>query len=110
VHETDCGALPVIGTTLPNTGVNYLSYTGRFGGTSYACPQVAGGPDYYDVELYNLYSSGQPAPKQAVFLLCPNTTYHIYLMNNSSCSTSNYVWTIPSAWTKYYQYNNYDIH
>jgi Zn-dependent metalloprotease len=67
---------------------------------------VAGGPDPYDVELDILYSSGQPAPKQAVFLLCPNTTYHIYIMNNSSCSTSNYVWTIPSTWIKYYQYNN----
>ncbi len=42
VHETDGGTLPVIGSILPDTGVNNLSYTGRFGGTSYACPQVAG--------------------------------------------------------------------
>ncbi len=28
--------------TLPSSGVNFLSYTGRFGGTSAACPQVAG--------------------------------------------------------------------
>jgi subtilisin family serine protease len=42
VKETDGGSLPIIGSLLPNTGVNYLDYTGRFGGTSYACPQVAG--------------------------------------------------------------------
>jgi subtilisin family serine protease len=29
------------GTLLPSTGTNSLSYTGRFGGTSAACPQVA---------------------------------------------------------------------
>ena len=28
--------------TLPSSGINYLAYTGRFGGTSAACPQVAG--------------------------------------------------------------------
>ena len=27
-------------------------------------------------------------------------------MNSSSCTASNYIWTIPSAWTKWYQYNN----
>jgi len=41
VHNNDCGVLPGIGTVLPDAGVNNLSYTGRFGGTSYACPQVA---------------------------------------------------------------------
>ena len=30
------------GETLPSSGVNFLSYTGRFGGTSATCPQVAG--------------------------------------------------------------------
>ncbi|NLW33749.1 MAG: S8 family serine peptidase [Fibrobacter sp.] len=30
------------GDTLPSIGTNNLSYTGRFGGTSAACPQVAG--------------------------------------------------------------------
>ena len=30
------------GSTLPSSGVNYLSYTGYFGGTSHACPVVAG--------------------------------------------------------------------
>jgi bacillolysin len=84
----------------------YFTISSACGSTQVSKFLIAGGPDYYDVELDILYSSGQPAPKQAVFLLCPNTTYHIYLMNNSSCSTSNYSWTIPGAWTKYYQYNN----
>ena len=30
------------GDLLPNFGINHLSYTGRFGGTSHACPVVAG--------------------------------------------------------------------
>lgn len=33
---------PPTGEELPNTGTNYGAYTGRFGGTSAACPQVAG--------------------------------------------------------------------
>lgn len=31
-----------VGEEMPNTGTNYLSYTGYFGGTSYSCPIVAG--------------------------------------------------------------------
>jgi subtilisin family serine protease len=42
VHHTDGGALPIVGSTMPSSGINYLSYTGCFGGTSAACPQVAG--------------------------------------------------------------------
>lgn len=33
---------PAIGEQLPNAGVNFQSYTGRFGGTSHSCPVVAG--------------------------------------------------------------------
>ena len=45
VKSVDCktgATLPVPGTSLPNSGTNYLAYTGYFGGTSAACPQVAG--------------------------------------------------------------------
>jgi subtilisin family serine protease len=42
VHSTDGGTLPTVGSSLPTSGTNYLSYTGYFGGTSAACPQVAG--------------------------------------------------------------------
>lgn len=42
-----------------------------------------------------------------VSFLCPNTTYHIYLVNNDgSCSLSDYLWSIPSAWTRFYQWQN----
>lgn len=34
---------PLMGEMLPDNGPNHLAYTGRFGGTSYACPVVAGG-------------------------------------------------------------------
>ncbi|MCK9403079.1 MAG: S8 family serine peptidase [Chitinophagaceae bacterium] len=34
-------AAPALGEILPATGTNNLSYTGRMGGTSAACPQVA---------------------------------------------------------------------
>lgn len=34
--------VPPVGEQLPAAGINFLSYTGRFGGTSAACPQVAG--------------------------------------------------------------------
>ena len=33
---------PATGENLPNSGTNYLAYTGRFGGTSHSCPVVAG--------------------------------------------------------------------
>ncbi len=33
---------PAIGEQLPNAGINFQSYTGRFGGTSHSCPVVAG--------------------------------------------------------------------
>lgn len=42
VKHTDGGSLPLIGSYLPSSGVNYNAYTGYFGGTSASCPQVAG--------------------------------------------------------------------
>ena len=43
--NTDCsidGTLPVVGDNLPSAGTNFQDYTGRMGGTSAACPEVAG--------------------------------------------------------------------
>ncbi len=42
VKNTDCGTLPIISSTLPASGTNYLAYTGHFGGTSCSCPEVSG--------------------------------------------------------------------
>lgn len=39
-EELDNGV--ILGELLPNSGTNHLAYTGRFGGTSHACPVVAG--------------------------------------------------------------------
>ncbi|MCB0570640.1 MAG: S8 family serine peptidase [Phaeodactylibacter sp.] len=36
------GPCPALGEMLPNAGVNFQDYTGRMGGTSAACPEVAG--------------------------------------------------------------------
>jgi subtilisin family serine protease len=44
VKEYDCysgGVLPVVGSSMPNSGTNNLAYTGHFGGTSCACPEVS---------------------------------------------------------------------
>lgn len=38
----DCSGPSYTGEVLPSTGPNYKSYTGRFGGTSAAAPQIAG--------------------------------------------------------------------
>jgi subtilisin family serine protease len=56
---------PSTGEVLPNTGTNYLSYTGRFGGTSHSCPVVAGvaalilslNPDLTPQEVFNILTS-----------------------------------------------------
>ncbi|HEX5150236.1 MAG TPA: S8 family peptidase [Parafilimonas sp.] len=37
----DCGTIPALNSVLPSGGANFKSYTGRMGGTSAACPQVA---------------------------------------------------------------------
>ena len=37
--------------------------------------------------------------------MCPNTKYHIKIKNTSSCSLSNYSWSVPSGWTVYYTEN-----
>jgi subtilisin family serine protease len=40
--SANCNAPVTSGEELPSSGTNYLSYTGRMGGTSSACPEVAG--------------------------------------------------------------------
>ncbi len=58
-------------------------------------------PHYEDLELALLTTGGSPAS-----YMCPDTHYHIFLNNSGGCSLSNYTWSIPSGWTKNYEWNN----
>ena len=67
------------------------------------------GPGYEDVYLHICKSTGESVPKiGGHYLLCPNTHYHVSLMNDfETCQLSNYSWiTLPSSWSVNYQYNN----
>ncbi len=68
---------------------------------------IAGGPDPTDVNLDVWLSSGQHANKYgSTWVLCPNENYEIFVINNSSCTTFNYTWILPSSLTRNYAYNN----
>ncbi len=62
VKNTDGGPLPPVGSILPNFGPQNLDFTGRFGGTSAACPQVAAAaalilsvkPGLTQMEVFNI--------------------------------------------------------
>ncbi|MBN2821367.1 MAG: glycoside hydrolase family 16 protein [Bacteroidales bacterium] len=66
------------------------------------------GPGYEDVYLDIRKATGESVPKVGGhYLLCPNTHYHITLMNDfGACALSDYDWsTLPSAWSVNYYYN-----
>lgn len=79
-------------------------------GESFSAEQTFGvkGPRYEDITFNVLKSDGIPANQiSGTWLLCPNTTYHIYVNNNNtSCSTHSYTWSVPSGWTQFYTYQN----
>ncbi|MEZ5070006.1 MAG: T9SS type A sorting domain-containing protein [Bacteroidales bacterium] len=65
------------------------------------------GPAFTDISLDVRYTDGSSVPKSgSVFLLCPNTHYHITAQNSYGCAISNLSWTLPSGWTKNYQSGN----
>lgn len=66
------------------------------------------GPDASEVSFDVYKSDGTHVTNSSGYTpsLCANTTYHIYVMNSSPCSTSNYSWTIPSGWTNFYTLSN----
>jgi hypothetical protein len=65
------------------------------------------GPGYEDITFFVCKSDGSPVNNYSGnWVLCPNTTYHIYVNNNGPCSTSNYLWTVPSSWSTFYTWNN----
>jgi len=61
-----------------------------------------GSPDSNDMELKLFNTDGSIAP-----YMCANTHYQILIYNHTPCSTTDYIWSIPSAWTKNYAYSNY---
>jgi len=68
---------------------------------------LSGGPDPTDVELDIYKSTGGHANKYGnTWVLCPNDNYEIFVINSSSCVTSNYTWILPSSLTKNYAWNN----
>lgn len=70
---------------------------------------VINGPREDQVSISVLDSYGASAEGSGdFFYLCANKNYTIYYNNNDfNCSVSNFQWTLPSGWTKNYQYGNY---
>lgn len=91
----------------------YVTFTIHETGTSwtkdYVKNFIINGPDPTLITTSVQDSYGHTPPNMSgIWLLCPNTTYYIYLNNSSStCATSDYTWTTPTAWTQYYHYSNY---
>jgi len=70
---------------LPNTGTNHLSYTGRFGGTSHACPVVAG-------VAALLYSEHPNMTPQQIFDILTGSADKIggYTYTNGRCNQTGF--------------------
>ncbi|MGB4655173.1 MAG: S8 family serine peptidase [Bacteroidales bacterium] len=74
---------------LPNTGTNYLSYTGRFGGTSAACPQVSGiaalmlsiKPELTAKQVKKIIESTAQKVRDSVYNYSPHN--HLYYPNGT---------------------------
>lgn len=65
------------------------------------------GPDASEVSFDVYKSDGTHVVSPYGYAaLCPNTTYHIYVNNSGPCQTSNYTWSVPSAWTTFYTWSN----
>lgn len=106
-----------VGSELPASGINYLSYTGRFGGTSYSCPIVAGvaalllsiRPDLTPQNLYSILTStankiggynydvngrcdetgyGRVNANNAVWLVCDTTFFTQTVMSHQERTTT----------------------
>lgn len=74
-------SIPMYGEILPNSGVNHLSYTARFGGTSHSCPLVAG-------VAALLLSIKSDLSNQAIFKILTQTCDKVgpYVYVNGKCN------------------------
>jgi len=69
---------------------------------------IINGPNPADLSIAVEDSYGNPATHMSGrWLLCPYTTYYIYLNNSGNCTTNDYSWTTPTAWTQFYSSSNY---
>jgi len=94
------GAVSTITFTISNSCIS----TGQY---QISKTYLSAGPNPADVTLDVYKSTGQHARKAGgMFLLCPNSTYYIYVNNGGSCSTSQYSWTLPPSLTRNYTNNN----
>ncbi|MCF6333949.1 MAG: family 16 glycosylhydrolase [Draconibacterium sp.] len=107
---TGSGTSATIIPSSSNHGLGKISFSFDMpSGESYSVKKDIriNGPGYDDISFFVCNSDGSTANNMSGYwLMCPNTTYHIYVNNDGPCSTSNYNWTIPSAWTKFYTYQN----
>jgi len=92
------------------TGECTLTYTlsDNIGSVQYSKKFFINAPNPQQISINVVQSYAYPPILTGdVWLLCPNSSYYIYLNNSSGCSTSNYQWNIPSGWTLYEQSQNY---
>jgi hypothetical protein len=92
------------------TGECTLTYTlsDNVGSVQYSKKFFINAPNQQQISINVVQSYAYPPILNgSVWLLCPNSSYYIYLNNSSGCSTSNYQWNIPSGWTLYEQSQNY---
>ena len=69
---------------------------------------IINGPNPSDISISAEDSYGHtPTRMSGRWLLCPHTTYYIYLNNSGNCTTYDYSWTTPAAWTQFYNSSNY---
>ena len=81
---TDCStsSLPPHNSSMPSSGTNYLAYTGYMGGTSSACPQVAGvaalilslNPDLTQQQVSDIIKSTARKAGNYRYLITPGIT------------------------------------
>jgi len=89
-----------------------ITFTIHETGTSwtkqYSKSFIINGPDPSQISTsVEDYYGGTPTYYSGIWYLCPNSTYYIYLNNNSNCATTDYSWITPNGWTQYWNYYNY---
>ncbi len=91
-----------------NASITY-TVSGDWGSVSESMNFTLIGPKDDQLSINVVPSSGDapwPIYTSGVWLVCPNTVYHIHINNSSDCQVYDFDWNLPSAWSVYYQYDN----